>query len=165
MTLHLKGLIDMILLNESYDFELILVYDLSETERVEIFSNRAYDVRILLNGHVISDIQAFPNEIFYEFLPNLEAWYDDDHGTWRVSVTYQSYDEERSNNDKDYLKEYMTCNGLGENASRSLTNLLNKIDELNGLKACEEWRQIQINSNYLNGLLKESGQESEGEWS
>ena len=155
----------MLLLNESYDFEIVLGYEESELECVEIYTNQVYDVRIVLSGYCIADIQAFPNQINYEFLPELEAWYNDDKGRWQVTVTYQIYDEERSSQDKEYLRDYMMCNGLGENASRSLTNLLNKIDEINGLKLCQAWKDQQVDNEYLNGLLKASGQESEGVWS
>lgn len=168
MIKNLKGRVLMLtfLPNTDYDFQAVLSYDESDGSDIDFYTNGAYDVRVRSFRWELLTVEVFPNNVNYNYLPTIQAFYDQDAGAWKCHITYQPYSieglegEEQSN----YLRDYMTCCGLGENACRTLTNLLNTIETNFATKLQTAMRDEFLQDALMDGILKANGEDAEGEW-
>lgn len=159
----------MLQFNSDYDFKIVLGYEEDGGEVIELYTNDVYDVRIKYHGNEISEVMVFPNTVSYNHLPNINPFYDSDAGSWRVYIYYQPCNLSdmalSDEGESEFLRAYTTCCGLGENACRTLINLLNTIEINLAMKIKEEYQRSILTTSMLDGILEDQRQDTEGEWS
>lgn len=152
--------------NSDYDFQAVIAFDESDGSVVELYTNGVYDVKTRSFGWELLSVEVFPNSVNYNYLPTIHAFYDQEEGTWKCHITYQPYSIEglEGEDQSKYLGDYMTCAGLGENACRTLVNLLNTIETNFATKLQSDMRDEFLQDALMDGILKANGEDAEGEW-
>lgn len=158
-----KGLDSMLYIN--HQFKLIMTHSNSESERVEFYSNTAYDVRVRYESDTITDVVAWAKTKQHEYLPNLTAIYREDHGIWETMINYHPYELLKATTDQSsYLAKYTLDSSLGESSSRALTELLNALELRLEEKTRQDFQTAILSKQALNSMLKLYKEEIDGTW-
>lgn len=155
------------MLHINHNFKLILTHNNSEVERVEFYSNTAYDIRIRYENETIKEVVAWANTKTHEYLPNLTPVYREENGVWETLINYRPYRVEESWTVKEqssYLAKYTADSSLGQASSTALTELLNALEIQLEENTRKVFQTSLLSKQTLNSILELYREETAGEW-